>query len=159
MKRGDIWQLGRHRLMCGDSTKTEDVQKLTGGAKIDISFTSPPYGVNDGSIRNHQQRGKSDKSARNFYNEYNDTQECWASLISKTYQNMNAVSSQQFINIQLLADNKRNLVRFVSDNADNLVDIMVWDKGHGAPQMNNNVLNNNCEFIFIFGKIHRFFRG
>ena len=32
-KRGDIWQLGRHRLMCGDSTKTEDVQKLTGGGK------------------------------------------------------------------------------------------------------------------------------
>lgn len=31
VKRGDIWQLGRHRLMCGDSTKTEDVQKLTGG--------------------------------------------------------------------------------------------------------------------------------
>lgn len=65
---------------------------------------------------------------------------------------MKAVSSQQFINIQLLADNKRDLVRFVSSNADALVDIMVWDKGHAAPQMAKNVLNNNSEFIFIFGK-------
>ena len=44
-QRGDIWQLGRHRLMCGDSTKTEDIQKLAGGAKIDMLLTDPPYGV------------------------------------------------------------------------------------------------------------------
>lgn len=44
-QRGDIWQLGRHRLMCGDSTKAEDVQELAGGAKIDMLLTDPPYGV------------------------------------------------------------------------------------------------------------------
>lgn len=44
-QRGDIWRLGRHRLMCGDSTKTEDIQKLAGGAKIDMLLTDPPYGV------------------------------------------------------------------------------------------------------------------
>lgn len=43
--RGDIWQLGKHRLMCGDSTKREDVEKLTGGAEIDLSLTDPPYGI------------------------------------------------------------------------------------------------------------------
>jgi len=45
-KTGDIWQLGRHRLMCGDSTKKEDVEKLMGGKKADMVFTDPPYGVN-----------------------------------------------------------------------------------------------------------------
>lgn len=44
-KAGDIWQLGEHRLMCGDSTKTEDIQNLTGGAKIDMCLTDPPYGM------------------------------------------------------------------------------------------------------------------
>ena len=44
-QRGDIWQLGRHRLMCGDSTKIEDIQKLAGVAKIDMLLTDPPYGV------------------------------------------------------------------------------------------------------------------
>lgn len=43
VKLGDIYQLGRHRLMCGDSTKTEDIDKLMDGAKADMLFTSPPY--------------------------------------------------------------------------------------------------------------------
>ena len=44
-KRGDIWKLGEHRLMCGDSTKIDDVEKLMNGEKADLLFTDPPYGV------------------------------------------------------------------------------------------------------------------
>ena len=44
-KLGDIWQLGRHRLMCGDSTKEDDVQKLMCGAKADLLLTDPPYNI------------------------------------------------------------------------------------------------------------------
>jgi len=45
-KLGDIYQLGNHRLMCGDSTKEEDVEKLMNGVKADMVFTDPPYGMN-----------------------------------------------------------------------------------------------------------------
>lgn len=45
-KMGDVWQLGRHRLMCGDSTSIDDVEKLMGGVKADMVFTDPPYGYN-----------------------------------------------------------------------------------------------------------------
>lgn len=44
-KRGDIWQLGRHRLMCGDSTGIDDVEKLMAGEKAALWVTDPPYGV------------------------------------------------------------------------------------------------------------------
>ena len=44
-KLGDIWQLGSHRLMCGDSTSITDVEKLMDGAKADMVFTDPPYGM------------------------------------------------------------------------------------------------------------------
>ena len=42
-KYGDIYQLGNHRLMCGDSTKEEDVNKLMNGQKANIVYTDPPY--------------------------------------------------------------------------------------------------------------------
>ena len=45
-KLGDIYQLGRHRLMCGDSTSITDVEKLMDGEKADMVFTDPPYGYN-----------------------------------------------------------------------------------------------------------------
>ncbi len=44
-KPNDIWLLGKHRLMCGDSTKREDVEKLTGGAEMALCLTDPPYGI------------------------------------------------------------------------------------------------------------------
>ena len=44
-KLGDIYQLGNHRLMCGDSTNIEDVEKLMDGQKADMVFTDPPYGI------------------------------------------------------------------------------------------------------------------
>ncbi len=44
-KLGDVYQLGRHRLMCGDSTSIDAVEKLMGGEKADMVFTDPPYGI------------------------------------------------------------------------------------------------------------------
>jgi DNA modification methylase len=44
-KPGDIYQLGRHRLMCGDSTSIDAVEKLMDGQKVDVLFTDPPYGI------------------------------------------------------------------------------------------------------------------
>ena len=44
-KPGDIWQLGSHRLMCGDSIDLQQVKSLMGGVKADMVFTDPPYGV------------------------------------------------------------------------------------------------------------------
>lgn len=46
IKQGDVFQLGRHRLMCGDSTDADDVKKLLGGDMLDLVITDPPYNVN-----------------------------------------------------------------------------------------------------------------
>jgi len=44
-RRGDLWLLGDHRVLCGDSTKAEDVARLMGGEKAGMMVTDPPYGV------------------------------------------------------------------------------------------------------------------
>jgi DNA modification methylase len=55
-KPGELWGLGEHRLLCGDATKAEDVERLLGGARAAMAFTDPPYNV---SLGDHggQQRG------------------------------------------------------------------------------------------------------
>ena len=45
VQAGEVWALGRHRLMCGDSTKADDVARLMDGAKPNLMITDPPYGV------------------------------------------------------------------------------------------------------------------
>ena len=63
VEQGDVWTVGRHRLMCGDATVAEDVQKLMDGKKANLILTDPPYGVSfqsaDGlSIQNDSIKGE-----------------------------------------------------------------------------------------------------
>jgi DNA modification methylase len=46
VKAGDLWQIGSHRLICGDSTNAQDVSRLLDGAKAQMVLTDPPYGMN-----------------------------------------------------------------------------------------------------------------
>ena len=70
-KRGDVWQLGDHRLMCGDSISLDDVKKLMGGVKADLVFTDPPYGVAIGS--KNEMLNKIQRAGRCIQNIKNDT--------------------------------------------------------------------------------------
>jgi DNA modification methylase len=59
-KLGDIYILGNHRLMCGDSTSIDAVEKLMNGQKADMVFTDPPYGVDYKGINNDSRDGLED---------------------------------------------------------------------------------------------------
>ena len=58
-KLGDVWLLGNHRLMCGDSTSIDAVEKLVDNAKIDLCYTDPPYGINEKGDRSKRKGSKS----------------------------------------------------------------------------------------------------
>ncbi|WP_270515514.1 DNA modification methylase [Lactobacillus johnsonii] len=67
-KLGQVYQLGRHRLMCGDSTKPEDVKKLMNGVQADLLITDPPYNVNYEGKQDSKMTIKNDhQEAENFY--------------------------------------------------------------------------------------------
>ena len=55
---GDVWQLGRHKLVCGDSTKSETYEALLGDERADLVVTDPPYGVNYEGGQNKKKREK-----------------------------------------------------------------------------------------------------
>ncbi len=60
---GDVWVLGEHRLLCGDSTQMEAVEKVLAGGLADMVFTDPPYNVNYGATMKDKLRGKKRKIA------------------------------------------------------------------------------------------------
>jgi DNA modification methylase len=59
-KSGDIWLLGKHRLICGDSTKLSDVEKLMDGKKANLCVTDPPYNVNYSAGKENERVIKND---------------------------------------------------------------------------------------------------
>ena len=76
-KLGDIWLLGEHRLMCGDSTLIDDVEKLMNNITIDCIFTDPPYGINvdtnvDTNASTNKRAGNGVANKHNFGKILND---------------------------------------------------------------------------------------
>ena len=60
-KLGDVWLLGKHRVMCGDSTKTEDVTLLMNDEEADMVFTDPPYNIDYQGVSDKRDKIKNDK--------------------------------------------------------------------------------------------------
>jgi DNA modification methylase len=147
---GDIWQLGKHRLMCGDSTDAGSVAVLMGGDMADMCFTSPPYGAgNVAKLRDHYVRGAEKRES--FYDQHKDRPDEWAKLMRGWYAAARQFCGVVVCNVQMLADNKVAMVEWLYELRGDLCDVVVWDKGHGAPQMQANILNNAYEFVFIVG--------
>ena len=151
-KLGDIYQLGNHRLMCGDSTKEEDVAKLMNGVKADISFTSPPYNAGSLNINGNETTQKK-------YNEYNDnkSEEEYYCFLKENMNLLLKYSNEVFYNIGLVENNKRPIIKLQYDFINNFKDIIYWEKNTCAPHIQPGVVNNLIEFILCFGNGKRKF--
>lgn len=143
---GDLWELGEHRLLCGDSTINTDLEKLIGTMKINLLFTSPPYNA-----------GKSESlsgnthSGDNKYDKYNDDQKgCdYLDLLKSFTNNYLWVSDVMVVNLQQLAGNKKEFIEYLSYYNSHISDIAIWNKGHSAPAMAENVMNSCFEYMIF----------
>ena len=76
---GDLWQLGSHRLICGDSTSADVVGRLLGGVKPLLMVTDPPYGVEyDPSWRNQAGAAKTKRTGKVLNDDRADWREAWS---------------------------------------------------------------------------------
>jgi DNA modification methylase len=146
---GDLWILGEHRLLCGDSTKAEDVARLMDGARANLCFTSPPYALGK-SVALSGNRTMA--AAGSAYDKHDDSADSWAQLMAGWWDaSLPAVAHAWIVNVQPLAGNKRDLMRWIHDRVDRLIDIVTWDKGHAAPQMAAGVMASRYEWIIALG--------
>jgi DNA modification methylase len=148
-KLGDVWLLGKHRVMCGDSTDRAQVERLMDGKKADICFTSPPYALGkNASLSNNANialRGCA-------YDQHADDPLHWPHLMSGWWIASLPFVSAWAVNIQPLAGNKRELINWINERSSQLVDIATWDKRYAAPQMAGGVMASRFEWIVFFGK-------
>lgn len=151
-KPGDVWLLGDHRLMCGDSTSIDAVDKLMGGAKADICFTSPPY--NAGSLNI-----KGNETTQKKYNDFDDnkTEKEYFDFLVSNINCIMSVSNEIFYNIGLVEKNKRVIIELLNHFKSEFKDIVYWKKSTVAPHIQPGVINNLVEFILCFGNGKRKF--
>lgn len=141
-KRGDVWRLGRHRLMCGDGTMIDDVEKLMGGKKADMVFTDPPYNT---GMKESRQKEKAWLSHM-FNDSYSkDHWERFMADFCSTYYSQMKDNSVAYICL----DWRRNheLVPHIKNNF-KLSNIIIWDKvvhGLGSDYKYTYELINVCK--------------
>lgn len=138
-KLGDIYKLGNHRLMCGDSTAIDAVEKLMDGQKADICFTSPPYNAGRFGYDGGKDKYKGDTDDRS-QDDYFDFLVAFTdiALIKSTYV---------FFNNQFLSGNRHALAKFFGHYADSVKDLFPWIKNTAPPNVNPGVFTNRFEFF------------
>ena len=144
-KLGDIYQLGNHRLMCGDSTKIEDVEKLMNGVKADMVFTDPPYGM----------KKENDGVANDNLN-YDDLLEFNKKWIPITFSNLKDNGSWYCWGIdEPLMDIYSNILKpMAKENKITFRNLITWDKGNGQGQLSSEfkmypIADEKCLFVQV----------
>ena len=124
-KYGEVYQLGRHRLMCGDSTKMEDVKKLMGDDMADMVFTDPPRNVNYGAVEKDNAQGY---KPRTIINDFMGTEE-FKEFMFSAFKCMNEVSKAGACTyVVMSAQEWGNMMLTLAQNDYHWSSTIIWNK-------------------------------
>lgn len=137
VKQGEIWQLGRHRLMCGDSTDLAHVQKLMNGEFADLVITDPPYNVNYEEKAEALNVWKPNKNGAMHIKNDTMSNEAFYSFLFKAYSNLMEIMRPGAAIYVFHADMEGlNFRKAFVDAGLKLHECLIWEK-------NNFVLGKN----------------
>ena len=149
--KGDIWQLGQHRLMCGDSTSSQDMIALMDDTKANICFTSPPY--NASNLKMPKSKKLSNSTKQKYLNDKdNESTESYTKFLISSIDNILDHSTEALINIGILANSKVSVIEMLNNYKNQFKDVIYWQKSHAVPQTHNTVISSVIEPIFAFSK-------
>ena len=149
---GQLWSMGKHRLICGDCTDKATVERLMMGERAQLCFTSPPYNLGENvSISNRSENLKQGGSAYIDYADQKTTGD-YLSLLNGFLALSLSFCDYTFVNVQMLAGNKQALIMFLYQWISHFVDVAVWTKSNPQPAMAENVMNSAFEFVLMFSK-------
>ena len=118
-KLGDLYELGEHRVLCGDSTKIEDVERLMDGKKADIVVTDPPY--------NTGMQGKEDDSTW-LSHMFNDKIENWEQFLQDIFASYIAYTKGDCAFYVFIDWRRVNDIRSEMEKHMDVKNVIVWDK-------------------------------
>ena len=125
-KLGDVYLLGRHRLMCGDSTTT-DVEKLMAGEKADMVFTDPPWNVNYGNVDDDNPQGY---KSRTIMNDFMGTEE-FKDFMFSAFERMKSASKDGAMTyVVMSAQEWGNMMLTLAMNNYHWSSTIIWNKDH-----------------------------
>ena len=142
---GQIYQLGDHRVICGDATKIDTYKKLLGDTKLAIGFTSPPYNMGKNAKA-------TDPDADSKYKNSDDNMENYKEFLVDFTKNCLEYCHYMLVDIQQLAGNKIDFINYLFEMQAHFVDRIIWDKKQAAPALAKNITNSQFEDILIFAK-------
>lgn len=153
-KPGDVYQLGQHRLMCGDSTDPDAVDKLLDGAEIDLLMTDPPYNCDVGSNKRHY--NKNNVHILNDDMQENDFISFLASALWNADRHMKAGAAYYIWYAGLHHIEFESAVRALEDFK--LHEQLVWVKSHYAIGLNSDYqwMHECCLYGWKDGAAHYF---
>lgn len=146
IKRGEIFQLGRHRVMCGDATSEKDMKKLMNGVTADITFTSPPYNAG------HLATGRTQDGKKYLNDEDERTEDEYLEFLSSNMDILLGVSKEVFYNLGVVSGSKRTIIRLLNKYIDRFKDFIYWKKANPVPAIAKNVISSAVELIMAFGE-------
>lgn len=121
-RRGDVWLLGRHRLMCGDSTVAEDMAVLLEGKRVEMVFTDPPWNVNYGATDHPSWK------QRTIQND-SMSEEDFRQFLSKTFSRMaDALAVGGMAYVVMSAQEWGSLMPALSENGFHWSSTIIWNK-------------------------------